>query len=689
MSEIIKSAEELFKDFTGLEKSALTEKKYYKELCKLITKLDFFYDQEMPLAGDTEYDTLYFEELEMEKKNPSLITKKSPSQKIESSLVDKLEKYTHKEPMLSQSKIKTLEELFSFTKNIKGDILGQEKLDGLTIVLTYDKGELQSAVTRGNGYIGEVVTHTVRTFKNVPKTISFKERLVLRAEGLVLWGEFYRINTEGQYSNPRNLASGTIRQLNPLVAEERNMKAIVFDIFEIDGKHFDLDSETIDFVKSLGFDFVPTKVFKHGPNLEKELEEFVNDYENTKRKTLEYGIDGLVFKSNSYEERKSLGYTSKFPRWATAFKFKALEASTILRNVNYSVGKTGQITPVADFDTVNIDVNISSATLSSAGFLKKSDMKIGDRIIVVRSNDVIPKITSVARALRDGTEVDIKVPTTCPCCNEPLSMNGEHLYCTNVDCSAQIKETLKNFVSRNCLNIVGLGGKTIETLFDEGIITKIEDIYTLSSKKDTICALEGFGEKKFEKILSSVEEAKHREFHNFLGALTIRLIGDSKAKLLTKHFSSIDKIIELSKDKDLFFETVGNFEDFGPEITNSLYNYITNKRNLEIIDFLKKQGVVCSREEVEEVNVNSFINGKSFVITGEVFTYKNRKELQEFIEKNNGKVKGSVSAKTDYLINNDVTSTSGKNKTAKDLNVPIISEEEFNKKVSDATKGES
>ena len=657
-------------------KKAILER--YEFLIKELTRHDELYEQNMPEIGDGEYDDLFFELLTIEKDNPEIINKNSPSQKVNTVLVSSLEKKKHSTPKLSQNKVKSIVDLFKFLKDLKGDIIGGEKLDGLTIILEYNNGKFICATTRGDGYEGEVVTHNVKTFKNVPKRISFKGHLEIRAEALVLIKEFERIIAEGSdYSNPRNLASGTIRQLDSKICAERNMEAKVFELEKVEGKEFSSDVEALEWLRSLGFDICNYKLFKRGSNFLKEIEDYVNDYENKTRKTLNYMIDGLVFKSNDYKERKDLGYTSKWPRWSVAFKFKSQEATTQLLDVVPQVGKTGQITPVAILKKVNIEVDIERATLNNYKMINKMGLKIGDTVVLIRSNDVIPKITTVIKTKRTGKETDIVTPDNCPVCNSKTEFIGEHLYCTGTNCPAQIKGSLLNFVSRGAMNITGLGKKTINDFYEKGFLNTIQDIYKLSEHKEEICKMDGYGEKKYINIINSIEKSKSKELNNLIQALSIKLIGASSSKDIAKHFKDIDKIIELAKDKEKFVEECLKINDFGPEKTNSLYVYFSDKENNKLIKFLKDQGLKTKETIVEKSSENKFIKGKIFVITGDVNHFKNRNELKDFIENNGGKCSGSVSKKTSYLINNDVDSASSKNNKAKELEVPIISENEF------------
>ena len=511
----------------------------YLYLVKEITRHDELYEAGIPEIGDGEYDDLYFELLTIEREHPDWIVPESPSQKINTVLVSELEKKEHETPMLSQQKTKTKEGVADFVSDINGDITVGEKLDGLTIVLEYEDGKLSCATTRGNGYVGEIVTHNVLTIKNVPKMISYKGKLVLRGEALMPISEFERINVNGEYSNPRNLASGTLRQLDSSICAERGMIIKIFDLVtELDD--FDNDTDALNWVASLGFDIVPNKLFKKENNMTDNIMDYIYSYENSIRKTLPYQIDGMVLKANDYGIRKALGYTSKWPRWGIAYKFKAQEASTTLRDVEHNVGKTGKITPVGIFDKIIIDdVEITRATLNNYNLIEKMGLMINSNILVIKSNDVIPKITSVVSSPTDGTAKKIQYPKTCPVCGSKTEFIGENLFCTGTNCPAQVKMSLINFCSRNALNINGLGEETISDLYDRGFITSIQDIYNISDKEEDICEIKGYGKKKIDKIKKSVEDTKNKTLDNLLTALSIKLIGKESAKLIANEFKKL------------------------------------------------------------------------------------------------------------------------------------------------------
>lgn len=651
------------------------DKSYYLNLIQEITKHDKLYELGTPEIGDGEYDDLYFELLTLEKEHPDWIIPESPSQRVNEAFVSKLEKREHEVPMLSQNKTKTKEGIENFIESIKGDILIGEKLDGLTVVLEYQDGKLKFAVTRGNGYIGEVVTHNVLTFNDVPKVIDFKGKLVLRGEALMPIAEFDRINTEGKYSNPRNLASGTLRQLDASICAGRGMILKVFDFVSAEGKSFKEDTDALNWIKSLGFDIVTSKLFPRNENTLNEIMSYISEYETKTRASLPYQIDGMVLKANSINERETLGYTSKYPRWGIAFKFKAQEATTILRDVVHQVGKTGKITPVGIFDEVSIETDIERATLNNYNYIEKMGLNIGDKITVIKSNDVIPKITNVVKPAT--TPIKIIAPKTCPICGSITEFIGENLYCTGTNCPAQVKMSLINFASRNAMNILGLGTEIISELYDLGFIKSIQDIYNIASREEEIYELNGYGKKKIDNIKEGIEQTKSKSLECVLTSLSIRLVGKESAKEVANKFRSLDNLISLAKDKDSFYLKCEELEDFGEAKIAALYTYFSDKNNIELVKFLQSKGVNPIVEETVKAETNKFINKKNFVITGDLNHYKNRDELKSYIEDNGGKCSGSVSSKTNYLINNDSTSNSSKNKKAKELGVSIITEDEF------------
>jgi DNA ligase (NAD+) len=640
-----------------------------------VAKHDRLYEANKPIITDSEYDRLYMELVDLELKYPEFLTPDSPTQRIITTVVDGLKKVAHSQPILSQEKVTTEEGILKFCSKSNSRILVQQKLDGLTVVLTYENGVLKQAVTRGDGYIGEEVTHTVRTFRNLPKAIPFKGKLEVRIEAIIPFADFERINVNGEYSNTRNLASGTVRQLDARIASERNMRGIAFDLISAEGKEFETDVEMLEFLKEQGFDVVPYEVFENTEEGRQALIEYCTTYDDTIRPTLEYMIDGLILKFDDLSVREELGYTAKHPRWSCAFKFESLDATTTLRNVVNQVGKSGQITPVAEFDTVTIaGVNIHRATLHNFGIIKEKDIRIGDRIIVARGNDVIPKVVKSIKETRTGNEQIIEPPLHCPACGAPTEWDGENLYCTGLDCRPQLEAKLEHFVSRKAMNIDGLGDKTIQILLEKGLISSVTDIYKLKEKEAEIIFIEGFGKKKFDKMIEGIEKSKENPLHKVLFALSIRNIGESASKEIAKVFKNMDEILELSQNVPAFREKLLSIKDFGKKRANSMIEFFTNPHHIEIIRELQRLGLKME-SEYQGTSAGNPLEGKIFVITGTLS--KGRDEFKSLIESLGGKVSGSVSKKTSYLLMGKEAEGSTKHKKALELGIPIINENDF------------
>lgn len=653
--------------------------KQIKELREEVSLHDARYEANNPIITDTEYDDLYMKLEKLERENPEFFSETSPTQQIKTTIVPGLKKARHRSPMLSQQKVNTKEEVIGFIADVRGEILVQDKLDGITIVLKYGNGRLVSAVSRGDGETGENLTHNALHFVNIPKVIGFKQELEVRAEAVLPFKAFEELNTDGKYSNPRNLVSGSLRQLDSGRVKGKGFKAIIFDLVYAEGKEFEKDSEMIKFLDGLGFEMVNIRAF----SLENDeqidsLLEFIKDYEENQRKALPFMIDGLVLKINDLSERERLGYTSKHPRWACAYKFESLDATTKLTGITAQVGKTGQITPVAEFETVNIDnVNISRATLHNYRNIRDKDIRINDTILVKRANDVIPQVVKSISDLRDGSEVVIEMPGNCPVCGSQTELEGENLYCIGVDCSPQLEGKLKHFTSRDAMDIKGMGAKTVERFYQEGLIKSITDIYKLKDKKDIIQSMEGYGEISCNRIIEGIEESKSKKLHNLIYGLSIKNIGRSASKDLAKEFGSLNKMIELSANKEAFREKLLKVGTFGEIMADNVIHFFNDDKNIQILKELIGLGLNTTVEEIDIDSKNNSLEGKVFVVTGKVSHYTNRKELQAHIEELGGRVTGGVTKNTDYLINNDKESVSSKNKKAKELNVPIISEEEF------------
>ena len=635
-----------------------------KELIEILNNASrLYYQYSTPIMTDFEYDKLY-DELEKLEKETNTILSNSPTQNVEPEAIDSLVKVEHPVPMLSLSKTKSISELASFLGNQEG--LLSWKLDGLTIVLTYKDGKLSSGVTRGNGIIGEVVTENVKKFKNIPLTIPYKGTLVVRGEAVIKYSDFNKMNEEldddsSQYKNPRNLCSGSVRQLDSKVTAKRNVNCIIFALIESE-KKFKLKSEEFEWLKSLGFDVVEYhKVTSN--NLEEQVLYFKN-------KINEYDIpsDGLVLLYNDIEYGKQLGTTAKYPKNAIAFKWQDETAETKLIDVDWLVSRTGLINPVAVFEPVELEGTIvSRASLHNVSILQGLSLGIGDTILVYKANMIIPQI---ADNLTQSNSLTI--PNKCPVCNHEariISSNDvKYLYCMNDFCPAKLVKRLSQFTSRNAMNIEGLSDAIINKLADEGLIKTYADIYNLKRYKNDIISFEGFGEKSYDNLINSIEKSRNVKLANFIFALGIPDIGLSRAKLICKNYSN-----DINKIRNLTFEELSKIDGIGEIIAKEWIDTFNNE------DFIKELELLLKEVNFTDTSIdnNQPLKDLIFVITGSVNNFTNRDELVEYIESYGGKVVKAISNNVNYLINNDITSTSTKNTKAKELGIKIISENDL------------
>ena len=622
-----------------------------------------YYQYSTPIMTDFEYDKLY-DELEKLEKETNTVLSNSPTQNVEPEAIDSLVKVEHPAPMLSLSKTKSISELASFLGNQEGLI--SWKLDGLTIVLTYKDGKLSSGVTRGNGIIGEVVTENVKKFKNIPLTIPYKGTLVVRGEAVIKYSDFNKMNEEldddsSQYKNPRNLCSGSVRQLDSKVTAKRNVNCIIFALIESE-KKFKLKSEEFEWLKSLGFDVVEYhKVTSN--NIEEQVLYFKN-------KINEYDIpsDGLVLLYNDIEYGKQLGTTAKYPKNAIAFKWQDETAETKLIDVDWLVSRTGLINPVAVFEPVELEGTIvSRASLHNVSILQGLSLGIGDTILVYKANMIIPQI---ADNLTQSNS--LAIPNKCPVCNHEakiISSNDvKYLYCMNDFCPAKLVKRLSQFTSRNAMNIEGLSDAIINKLADEGLIKTYADIYNLKRYKNDIISFEGFGEKSYDNLINSIEKSRNVKLANFIFALGIPDIGLSRAKLICKNYSN-----DINKIRNLTFEELSKIDGIGEIIAKGWTDTFNNN------DFIKELELLLKEVNFTDTSIdnNQPLKDLTFVITGSVNNFTNRDELVEYIESYGGKVVKAISNNVNYLINNDITSTSTKNTKAKELGIKIISENDL------------
>ena len=644
----------------------MDKKKRIKELVEILNKAaKSYYVDAVEIMPNIEYDKLYDELLELEKET-NVVLSNSPTQNVGYEIAGELPKKAHESPMLSLDKTKSVEDLREWLGDNKA--LLSWKMDGLTIVLTYRDGELVEAVTRGNGTIGEVITNNAKNFQNIPLKIEFKGELILRGEAIIKYSDFKRINdaiedATAKYKNPRNLCSGSVRQLNPAITKSRMVYCNIFNVVKADGIDFENSkAKQFEWAKNEGFDVVEYK-FTDSKSIADDIAEFESKIESN-----DIPSDGLVLLLDDIALGERLGSTSKFPRNAIAFKWSDERQVTKLKYIEWSPSRTGLINPVAVFEPVELEgTTVSRASLHNVSIFEDLMLGVGDEISVYKANMIIPQVYE--NLTKSNTE---KVPDTCPACGSHASIKQDNeskvLLCTNPDCQIKHIKQYALMASRDALNIDGLSESTLEKFLSKGFIKNDSDIFKLDRYKDEIVNMEGFGKRSYEKLMAALEEAKHTNVARFLYSLGINGIGSANAKMIAKYFDNdIDKIITAGKDDLLEIEGIGEV------LANSIVEFFKDSKNIENVKSLRE---ILIFEAEESAGSDSFV-GKVFVITGSLEHFTNRNELKELIEKNGGKVSGSVSSKTNFLINNDTASNSSKNKKAKELGVEIISEEDF------------
>ncbi len=637
-----------------------------KELTDILNEASYaYYQQDNEIMSNFEYDKLYDELLALEEET-GLVMSNSPTINVGYEVLSELPKEAHAAPMLSLDKTKNVDDLSAWLVDKEGVL--SWKLDGLTVVLTYRDGELYKAVTRGNGEIGEVITNNAKVFANLPRKISYKAELVIRGEAVITYSDFDKINAtiedaDAKYKNPRNLCSGSVRQLNNEITKKRNVHFFAFNMLDTGDDKIDSHiTSKFDFLKELGF-----SVVEHVCVDKESIYKSVSDFA-AKISGNDFPSDGLVLSFDDTAYGKSLGRTAKFPRDSIAFKWADEEAETILRHVEWSPSRTGLINPVAVFDAVSLEgTSVSRASLHNVSIAKQLKLGIGDTIKVYKANMIIPQISENV-TMSDTLEI----PNECPACMGETIIKDENgvktLYCSNPSCPAKSIKLFTHFVSRNAMNIDGMSEATLEKFLDKGFIQEFYDLYHLDRYKDEIVGLEGFGLKSYENIIASVDASRNTELTRVIYGLGIINVGHATAKLICKHFKDdIEAIISAEADEFLEIEGIGEV------IADGIVAYFADETNIRNLNALITELNII----IEENNMEQDLSGMTFVITGSLLTFANRDELKKLIEDRGGKVAGSVSAKTSYLINNDTTSQSSKNKKAKSLNIPIISEQDF------------
>ena len=636
-----------------------------KELISTLNKAsDSYYNSGNPIMSDYEWDNMYDELVELEKES-GVIYPNSPTQQVGYEVKTKLEKVTHSHPMLSLGKTKSVNDLVKFSNG--RDCIISLKMDGLTVLNTYKDGNLVQSETRGNGEVGELITHNARVFDNLPVSIDMDKKFEIEGEAIITKEAFYNINLKlkdsEKYKNPRNLASGSVRQLDSKIAKDRHVKFIAWKI----PYGFTRFTDGFKFAEKLGFDVVPYSKYNSKTDDINVIVEYLKNLADVKG----YPIDGLVITYDDVEYGKSLGMTGHHPKHSLAFKFYQEEEVTKLKDIEWGMGKTGQLTPVAIFDDVEIDgTTVNRASLHNVSILKELQLGIGDEITVYKANQIIPQLRE--NLIKSNT---ITIPSTCPICGKPTKIvkdnDSEVLMCTNDNCAGKLLGKLCHAVSKNSLNIEGLSEATIQKFIDLGWLKSIRDIYYLHLHKMDMYKLEGFGRKSVDKLLSSIEDSRNTDLVRYIYAQSIPLIGHTVSKAISKMCDGdLNTFIEhMSKGAKAF----GKIDGIGSEMVKSLRKW-WDVNYLEFVD----TATVFTFKKKETVNVSgSDLTSKVFVITGSLTQFRNRDEMKERIESLGGKVSGSVSAKTTALINNDIESTSSKNKKAKQLNVPILTENMF------------
>ncbi len=625
-----------------------------------------YYQEDREIMSNYEYDALYDQLLALEKETGTVLSN-SPSVHVGYEVLSELPKEAHESPMLSLDKTKDGEALKAWLGEHKGSL--SWKLDGLTIVLTYQNGVLAKAVTRGNGEIGEVITNNARVFKNLPHKISYNGELILRGEAVIKYSDFNKINeqiedVDARYKNPRNLCSGSVRQLNNEITAKRNVRFFAFTLVRAEGVDFQNSRICqMEWLKSLGFDIVEYKAVTQD-NIQEAVEYFASYIEEN-----DVPSDGLVLTYDNIEYSRSLGTTAKFPRDSMAFKWADETAQTHLLQVEWSASRTGLINPVAVFEPVELEgTTVSRASIHNISIIESLKLGIGDTIEVYKANMVIPQI---ARNLTKSG--NLPIPEVCPVCGSPTRIrqinDAKSLYCTDPDCPAKKIKAYTLFVSRDAFNIEGLSEATLEKFVQNGFIHEFADIFRLNRFKDTITQMDGFGEKSYANLEESIEKARKIILPKFIYSLGIPGVGLANARLICKAFSQDLIAIENADAKELT-----DIPGIGQVIADSVVEFFANEKNRIMVDHLLEEVWLEKEDEEDE---DTAVSGKTFVITGSLNHFANRGVLKTLIESKGGKVAGSVSSKTDYLINNDSTSTSSKNKKARELNIPIMTEEEF------------
>ena len=640
----------------------------YKKAVDLLNKYAYhYYVLDDPIATDEEYDNLYNKVVEFEQKNPDKILNDSPTRRVGDKVADGFNKAKHLSRMWSLEDVFNQDELVAWIKRVKKydeniSFYCEPKYDGASLNLIYENGELKQGITRGDGEIGEDITQNVKTIKTIPLTIKEKSKIEIRGEVVIFKDEFEKINKErlkdgeSVFANPRNAASGSLRQLDSKITAKRNLVFLPYGV-GVNSLNFELLSDMMDYIYTLGFKKPPLR------SLAKDAKEIEKVYEDMKQKrdSLDMMLDGMVVKVNELKAQEIMGYTVKYPRFAVAYKFPAVEKVTKIKDIVLQVGRTGVITPVAVVEPTEIEgVVVERATLHNFDEIERKDIRIGDKVIILRSGDVIPKITKVLVDRRDGSEVEVKRPTSCPVCGSEVLDEGALIKCQNLECEARVVNSIIYFASKNCLNIDGLGDKIVEALYNAGLVRSVVDLFSLNM--EDLLKLEGFKEKKAKNLLEAIENVKKSELWRFINALGIEHIGEVASKIIAKEFK--ERFIDISEDELI------SIKGFGIEMAKSYVEFMrVNKINvLKLYEIIKPTIPKDEKNKKESV-----FSGKTIVLTGTMS--KPRGEIKKMLEELGAKVSSSVSKKTDFVIYG--SDAGSKYDKALTLGVKTITEEEM------------
>lgn len=646
------------------------------EIIDIINKANYeYYALDNPTITDQEYDRYMQELIKIEKEHPDWVREDSPTKRVGGEVISQFKKIIHEKPMLSLSNVFNEDEIRQFDERIKKEVnpnyVCELKIDGLSVSLLYKKGKLVRGATRGDGVAGEDITHNVKTIKSIPLVINKPIDVEVRGEIYMSKKSFNELNqkramnNEELLANPRNAAAGSVRQLDSKIAASRKLDCFIYHLPNPNDYGIKTHYEALQFMKDLGFVV--------NPNIElvKNIDEVLKyiDKWTINRDNLPYEIDGIVIKTNDFKQQELLGFTSKYPKWATAYKFPALEVLTKLKDIKFTVGRTGQVTPNAILEPVRLmGSTISRATLHNEDYVLAKHIKIGDIVSIRKAGDVIPEVVEVKKERRNGTEIDFKMIDNCPICNSKLIKKDSAYYCVNDDCDKKKIENLIHFVSRDAMYIEGFGENIVEDFYNMGYLKSIVDFYELKQYKEKLMELEGFGSKSINNLLQSIEKSKQNSLERLLFGLGIRYVGSKTAKILAKKYLNIDNLMQASYD-DLM-----NVKDVGEAIAKSVVEYFEN--NKQLIINLKEHNINMSY--LGKINVNENFMGKTFVLTGTLSTIT-RNDAKNKIEELGGNVSGSVSKKTDFVIVGE--NPGSKYDNAVKLGITIWNEQEFLEKI--------